>query len=562
MTNWDHTKDVVVVGSGGGGMTAALVAAQAGLEVLVVEKSEYYGGSTALSGGGLWIPNNYLLQRDGLNDSLEKARTYLQHTIGKRTPQSLQDAYLENAPEMVKYMASNSRVRFHRSKGYADYYPERPGGMADGRAIEGSPFDGSKLGRDLDKLRPMGIKIPAGLAFTASEYNKLGMITSTWAGKWVALKVGARTLLNMLTGVKLLALGQALAARLRLSLKDENVPLWLNSPLKEIVIESGACVGIVIEKEGRPVRIRATKGVVLAAGGFDHNQAMREKYQKAPVNHEWSSGNPANTGDAIQLGMKIGAKTDLLEDAWWGPSSVPPNAPVMFHVGERSYPGAIMVNAAGKRFTNEAASYVEVVHAMYEKHTAENPHVPATFIMDSRYRSKYIFGTLFPMQPIPESYFTSGYFKRGDTLEELAKQCGMDPKSLAETVKRFNDFARSGVDEDFQRGDSAYDRYYGDPTVKPNPCLAPIEKPPFYAVQMVAGDLGTKGGLVMDEHARVLREDDSVIAGLYVTGNNSAAVMGNTYPGAGSTIGPAMTFGYIAAKHIAGGKIRPVGKLP
>jgi len=562
MANWDHTKDVVVVGSGGGGMTAALVAKQAGLDALIVEKSEYYGGSTALSGGGLWIPNNYLLQRDGLDDSIEKARAYLKHTIGDRTPQSLQDAYLENAPEMIKYLASNSNVRFHRSKGYADYYPERPGGMADGRAIEGSPFNGAQLGEDFDQLRPMSMKIPAGLAFTASEYNKLGMITSTWAGKWTAIKVGIRTIFNMLTGVKYLALGQALIASLRFALKNENIPIWLNSPLKEIVIEDGACAGIVIEQDGKPVRIRATKGVILAAGGFDHNQTMREKYQKAPVNHEWSSGNPANTGDAIQLGMKIGAKTDLLDDAWWGPSSVPPNASVMFHVGERSYPGAIMVNAAGQRFTNEAASYVEVVHAMYEKHTDAVPHIPATFIMDSRYRGKYIFGTLFPMQPIPEIYFTSGYFKRADTIEELARQCGMDPKSLAETVTRFNQFARGGVDEDFHRGDSAYDRYYGDPTVKPNPCLAPIEKPPFYAVQMVAGDLGTKGGLVMDEHARVLREDGSVIAGLYVTGNNSASVMGNTYPGAGSTIGPSMTFGYIAAKHIAGGKIRPIGKLP
>lgn len=562
MTNWDHTTDVIVVGTGGGGMTAALVAKQAGLDVLMVEKSAYYGGSTALSGGGLWVPNNYLLQRDGLDDSPEKARTYLRNTVGDRTPQSLQDAYLENAPEMVKYLVANSRVRFHRSVGYADYYPERPGGMADGRAIEGSPFDGSKLGTDLAQLRPMGIEIPAGLAFTASEYNKLGMITSTWAGKWVAIKVGARTAFNMLTGVKLLALGQALIARLRLSLKDENVPIWLNSPLKDLIVENDAVVGVVVEKDGQPLRIRANKGVVLAAGGFAHNQAMREKYQKAPVDHTWSSANPDNTGDAIQLGMKIGAQVDLMDDAWWGPSSLPPNMPVMFHVGERSYPGAIMVNKAGRRFTNEAASYVEVVHAMYEKHTTENPHIPAWFIMDSRFRSKYIFGTLFPMQPIPKSYFDSGYFKRGDTLEALAQQCGIDPSNLVETVGRFNQFARAGVDEDFHRGDSAYDRYYGDPTVKPNPCLAPIEKPPFYAVQMVPGDLGTKGGLVMDEHARVLRADGSIIEGLYVAGNNSASVMGNTYPGAGSTIGPAMTFGYIAAKHLAGGAIRPIGQLP
>lgn len=562
MANWDHTVEALVVGTGGGGMTAALVAKQAGLDVLLVEKSEYYGGSTALSGGGLWVPNNYLLQRDGLEDSPEKARTYLQHTVGNRTSQALQDAYIENAPEMVKYLASNSRVRFHRSKGYADYYAERPGGMADGRAIEGSPFNGAKLGEDFKQMRPTGLKIPAGMAFTASEYNKIGMIIPTWAGKWMALKIGVRTLFNMLMGIKLLALGQALVARLRLSLKDENIPIWLNTPLTDIVMENDVCVGVVVEKDGEPFRIRATKGVVLAAGGFDHNQTMREKYQKAPVHHEWSSGNPANTGDAIQLGMKIGAKTDLLDDAWWGPSSMTPDGSVMFHVGERSHPGGIIVNAAGKRFTNESASYVDVVHAMYEKHSAEVPHVPATFIMDDRSRKTYMFGSLFPLQPIPEEYFTSGYFKRGDTIEELAQQCGIDPKALAETIARFNQFARNGVDEDFHRGDGAYDRYYGDPTVKPNPCLAPLETPPFYAVTMVAGDLGTKGGLVMDEHARVLREDGSFIPGLYVAGNSSASVMGNSYPGAGSTIGPAMTFGYIAAKDIAGGKIRPVGKLP
>lgn len=260
--------------------------------------------------------------------------------------------------------------------------------------------------------------------------------------------------------------------------------------------------------------------------------------------------------------MKIGAKLDLMDDAWWGPSSVPPNQPVMFHVGERSYPGGIMVNAAGKRFTNRSASYVDVVHAMYEKHTAEVPHIPAFFIMDQRYRSKYIFGTLFPGQPIPKAYFESGYFRKADTIAGLAQQCGIDPTNLVETIERFNYFARRGVDEDFHRGDSAYDRYYGDPTVKPNPCLAPIEQPPFYAVPMVPGDLGTKGGLVIDECARVLRADGTPIPGLYAIGNSSASVMGNTYPGPGSTIGPAMTFGYVAAKHIAGGKIRPIGKLP
>lgn len=561
MTNWDYTTDVLVVGSGGGGMTAALVAAQAGLAVLIIEKSEYYGGSTALSGGGLWIPNNHLLQRDGLDDSLEKARTYLANTVGSRTPPVLQEAYLKSAPEMVLYLASNSHLRFHRSIGYADYYPERPGGMTDGRAIEASPFDGGKLGEDLAKLHPMAIKIPAGLAFTASEYNKLGMITSTWAGKLTALKVGARMIFNRIVGVKYLALGQALIARLRLSLKDEKVPLWLNTPLRELVLEDGVVLGAVAEKNGKLLRIRANKGVVLAAGGFAHNQKMREAFQRAPVNSEWSSATKGDTGDAIQAGIGVGAAIDLMDDAWWGPTSVPPDAPVMFHVGERSYPGAIMVNAAGQRFTNESASYVEVVHAMYRHHSKEVQHIPATFIMDQRYRDKYLFGTLFPRQKIPQRYLESGYIKRADALEGLAKRCGIDPRQLLETVQRFNQFARSGVDEDFHRGASAYDRYYGDPTNKPNPCLAPIERPPFYAVQMVPGDLGTKGGLVIDEYARVLRGDSTPIVGLYAVGNNSASVMGNTYPGAGSTIGPAMTFGYLAAKHMANGQLRPIGPL-
>lgn len=562
MTNWDHKTDVLVVGSGGGGMTAALVSAQAGLNTLIIEKTGAFGGSTALSGGGMWIPNNHMLKQDGIDDSFEKAQTYLANTVGDRTPQALQDAYLENAPKMAEYLVSNTHLRLQRSKGYADYYPERPGGMSDGRALEPVPFNGKRLGEDFPLLNKGEVSAPGGIAFTISEFNKLGMIMSTWAGKTTALKVGARTVFNLMTGRRLLTIGAALASRLRFSLKDENVPLWLNTPLKEFLFEDGAIVGVVAEREGKLVNIKAEKGVIIAAGGFAHNQQMREEFQQGPVNTKWSSANQGNTGDAIKLGIEAGAKIDLMEDAWWGPSSLPPDIPVMFHVGERSYPGAIMVNKAGKRFTNEAASYVDVVHEMYNHHSEEVPHIPAIFIMDQRFRNKYIFGTMFPGQPIPQSYFESGYIKKADTLEELATKCGLDPSHLVETVARFNQFARAGVDEDFQRGASAYDRYYGDPTNKPNPCLAPIEQAPFYAVEMVPGDLGTKGGLVIDEHARVLRQDGTPIKGLYATGNSSASVMGNTYPGPGSTIGPAMTFGYIAAKHLAGANMRPIGTLP
>jgi len=553
----DHECDVLVVGSGGGGMTAALVAAQAGLDTLIIEKTEYFGGTTALSGGGLWIPNNVLLQRDGLEDSMEKARLYMSHTVGDRVPQVRQDAYLENAPEMVKYLLANSQVRFQRSKHYTDYYPERPGGTVDGRSIEPVPFDGRKLGPDLQTMRPPTIIAPAGLDFTSTEYNHVGMVMTTWRGKRTAVKVGIRTIFNLLTGVKFMTRGQALVARLRLSLKDANVPIWLNTSLKELLFEDGAVVGIVAEQDGKVLHIRVRKGVVLAAGGFAHNPDMRHEFHRSPFQHEWSSAIAGDTGDAIQLGIAAGASTDLLDDAWWGPTSMTPSNGPFFHVAERSYPGGIMVNSAGKRFTNESASYTDVVHAMYEKHTDAVRHVPATFILDSRYRSKFILGTLFPGQPIPKQWLDSGYIKKADTLEDLATQCGVDPKGLVETVERFNRFARTGVDEDFGRGASAYDRYYGDPSNTPNPCLAPIDKPPFYAVEFVAGDLGTKGGLVTDEYARVLRNDGTVLPGLYAIGNTSASVMGNSYPGAGSTIGPAMTFGYVAAKHLANGNIRP-----
>ena len=286
--------------------------------------------------------------------------------------------------------------------------------------------------------------------------------------------------------------------------------------------------------------------MLIATGGFERNEEMRRRYQRAPIGTEWTTGATGNTGDGIVAGQELGAATGLMDDAWWGPSIPLPGGPY-FCLAERSLPGCVLVNGAGQRFVNESAPYVDAVHAMYEGNSQENPHIPAWLVFDQRYRDRYVFAGRPPGRPFPRRWYAAGAVFQAPDLAGLADAIGVDPAALAKTVARFNDFARTGHDEEFSRGASAYDRYYGDPRCRPNPNLAPLAKAPFYAARIVPGDLGTKGGLRTDARARVLREDGSVIDGLYAAGNASAAVMGHSYAGAGATIGPAMTFGYIAA---------------
>ncbi|MET9487982.1 3-oxosteroid 1-dehydrogenase [Nocardia sp. NPDC006630] len=545
--------DVVVVGSGAAGMTAALTAAYRGLSVTLIEKSRLFGGSTARSGGGVWVPNNPVLQAAGVPDSPTMARTYLKAVVGDRVPEAKQNAFLDNGPEMFSYIGARSKYwEFVYDRGYSDYHPEFPGGLAQGRSIEPAVIDGRLLGGDLHKINQPTMSAPKGIAITVSDFHDLNMIARTWNGKKTAMKVGARTALALAKGALPLSLGKALAARLWLSLRDAGVPVWLNTPLTELITENGVVVGVRAEHEGRPVVIKAKRGVVLAAGGFEHNLEMRKKYIAGPQSTEWTVGAIENVGEGIVAGQNIGAAVDLMDDAWWGPSvRSPEGRPPFFCLAERSQPGAIMVNNNGERFVNESAPYVNVVHKMYEDEAAGTGSIPAHFIFDQNFRDRYLFLGNFPKRPLPQAYFDKGIIKQADTLEELAAKLGVPADKLTATVQRFNGFAANGRDEDYLRGDSAYDRYYGDPTVKPNPTLAPLERGPFYGVEMVPGDLGTKGGLVTDEHSRVLDESGAVIAGLYAAGNNSAAVMGNDYAGAGATIGPAMVFGYIAANHLA-----------
>lgn len=544
--------DVVVVGAGGAGMTAALAAGRRGLDTILVEKSAYFGGSTARSGGGVWIPGNYALKEAGQDDpgDIERAKTYLDAIVGDVVPKVRRDTYLERGPEVMDFIKENAPVRFRWVPEYADYLPEQPGGRPRGRSVEPVPLDARFLGDELERLHPPYTKAPANLIVTQADYRKLNLGLRTLRGPITMVLVMVRRLLAIATGKKMYAMGNAIAIGLRKGLVDAGVPVHYETELRDLLVEDGRVVGVVVEQGSARREVRARRGVILGSGGFEHNQELREKFLPQPTTTEWSTGAASNTGGGLLAGTAVGAATDLLDDAWWGPT-IPLPGRAWFCLAERNLPGSIIVNQAGHRFMNEALPYVEATHEIYKGEATGVPHVPAYMVFDQTYRNRYLFAGVAGRQPFPGRWYKEGVVTRADTLAGLAEKVGLPVDALAETVERFNGFARTGVDEDFHRGESAYDKYYSDPKVKPNCSLAPIAQGPFYAVKIVPGDLGTKGGLVTDEHARALREDGTVIPGLYAAGNVSAAVMGNTYPGPGGTIGPALVFGYLAVETIA-----------
>ncbi len=552
--------DVVVVGSGAAGMVAALTAAHQGLSTVVVEKAPHYGGSTARSGGGVWIPNNEVLKRDGVKDTAAEARKYLHAIIGDVVPAEKIDTYLDRSPEMLSFVLKNSPLKLCWVPEYSDYYPETPGGKATGRSVEPKPFNAKKLGPDEKGLEPPYGKVPLNMVVLQQDYVRLNQLKRHPRGVLRSIKVGVRSVWANATGKNLVGMGRALIAPLRIGLQKAGVPVLLNTALTDLYVEDGVVRGIYVVGSGdsagaEPTLIRARKGVILGSGGFEHNQEMRTKYQRQPITTEWTVGAVANTGDGIVAAEKLGAALELMEDSWWGPTVPLVDAP-WFALSERNSPGSIIVNLNGKRFMNESMPYVEACHHMYGGEYGQGPgpgeNVPAWLIFDQQYRDRYIFAGLQPGQRIPKKWLESGVVVKADSLAELAEKTGLAADSLNATIERFNGFARAGVDEDFHRGESAYDRYYGDPTNKPNPNLGEIKNGPFYAAKMVPGDLGTKGGIRTDVHGRALRDDNTVIEGLYAAGNVSSPVMGHTYPGPGGTIGPAMTFGYLAALHLAG----------
>ena len=551
MTAGESEFDVVVVGSGAAGMTAALAAAHHGLRTVVLEKTDYFGGSTARSGGGIWAPGNEVLRKAGVRDTPEQASAYLAHVAGAGVPAESRRALLARGPEMLGFVRAHAPVDFAWVPGYADYYPEAPGGLAQGRSIEPVPLDARVLGAELARLNPAYLPAPDGVTITQADYRWLSLGTRNPRAVLVAAKVSGRTARSRLTRRCMLSMGQALAAGLRAGLAAKGVPVWLGTPMTGLEVTGGRVAGVRVTRDGQPALVRAGRGVLIATGGFERNEQMRRRYQRQPIGTEWTTGSAGNTGDGIIAGEAAGAALDLMDDAWWGPA-IPLSGGPYFCLAERSLPGCILVNGAGQRFVNESAPYVDAVHAMYEAHSPGNPHIPAWLIADQRYRNRYVFAGLPPRKPLPRRWYRAGAVFRASALADLAEQVGVDPEGLSKTVTRFNEFAQAGRDEDFRRGDSAYDRYYGDPRCRPNPNLAPLAQAPFYAVKIMPGDLGTKGGLRTDARARVLRPDGTPIAGLYAAGNASASVMGHSYAGAGATIGPAMTFGYIAALDLAG----------
>ncbi|MFL6158537.1 MAG: FAD-dependent oxidoreductase, partial [Marmoricola sp.] len=480
------SHDVVVVGAGGAGMTAALAAARKGLDVLLIEKSAYFGGSTARSGGGVWIPGNYAIRKAGEVDpgDAEASSLYLQSIVGDKVPAIRRETYLQRGPEVMDFLKENTPVRFKWVPEYADYLPEAPGGRPRGRTVEPIPINARFLGDELNRLHPPYGKAPANLIITQADYRKISLGMRTLKGPLVLIRATLMRLLTLLLGKKMYAMGNAIAIGLRQGLVDAGVPVSYETELTDLVIENGRVVGVKVLKDGVTSEIRATRGVIIGSGGFEKNLEMREKYQPQPTSVDWTTGAPTNQGGGILAGITAGAETDLMDDSWWGPTIPLPNGP-WFCLSERNLPGSIIVNQAGKRFMNEALPYVEATHEIYKGEATGVTHVPSWMIVDQRYRNRYLFAGLSPRQPFPGRWYKEGVIKKAATVEGLAEEIGVPPKALRQTVDRFNGFARSGVDEDFHRGESAYDKYYSDPSVKPNPSLHRIDHGPFYAVKIV-----------------------------------------------------------------------------
>ena len=560
--SWDREVDVLVVGTGNGGLTAAVCNWEMGTkDVLIIEKQDKVGGTSATSGGGIWIPNSHYAKEAGAEDNLQDAKSYLMNTLfGEDVPEEMIDTYLEKSPEMLKFLHDRTDVRYESLAEYPDYYTNVEGAREGHRSLEPSPIMASELGENWKNM--------TWTHFMMRMFNRIHF-TQVEAHLLMVQLPGWKTLLAKLmwdyvrdipwrfkTPIsRRLACGSAGVARLYLSVLKREIPLEFNTQMVELIADVDTVLGAVIECNGQRQRVRAAKGVILASGGFEKNQTLREQYLPAPTNTTWSAGNPGNEGDALLAGLELGAKTRLMNDAWWTTTLCVPDEPApRLAIMEKSFPGSCVVNRDGKRFANESQNYMAFQKDLFKTHTDEHPNAPAWHVFDATFRENFMVGPLMtkamkPDSQIPKKWFDEGFVAKADTIRELADMLGIDADGLEETIGKMNHYAETGKDEDFGRGDSAYDRYYADPAIKPNPCLAPIVKAPFYAMRIEAGDFGTLGGLDTDTDARVKKADGGVFEGLFAVGNCSAAIL-PTYPGPGATLGPAMTMAYQAACHM------------
>lgn len=560
--DWDREVDVLVVGTGNGGLTAAVCNWEMGTkDVLIIEKQDKVGGTSATSGGGIWIPNSHYAKEAGAEDNLQDAKAYLMNTLfGEDVPEEMIDIYLEKSPEMLKFLHDRTDVRYESLAEYPDYYTNMEGARAGHRSLEPSPIMASELGDNWKNMTwtHFMMRMFNRIHFTQVEAHLLMVQLPGWK------KLLARLMWDYVRDIpwrlktpisRRLACGSAGVARLYLSVLKREIPLEFNTQMVELVAEGDTVLGAVIECNGQRQRVRTAKGVILASGGFEKNQTLREQYLPAPTNTSWSAGNPGNEGDALLAGLELGAKTRLMNDAWWTTTLCVPDEPApRLAIMEKSFPGSCVVNRDGKRFANESQNYMAFQKDLFKTHTDEHPNAPAWHVFDATFRENFMVGPLMtkamkPDSQIPKKWFEEGFVAKANTIRELADMLGIDADGLEETIGKMNHYAETGKDEDFGRGDSAYDRYYADPAIKPNPCLAPIVKAPFYAMRIEAGDFGTLGGLDTDTSARVKKADGGVFEGLFAVGNCSAAIL-PTYPGPGATLGPAMTMAYQAARHI------------
>ena len=553
MTAFDEFYDLVVVGSGGGSMCAGLVMRSGGKSVLILEKTPLVGGTTARSGGVMWIPNNPFLKRDGIEDSFEKASLYLDAVAGSQgnapgASRERRRKYLTEAPAMVEFLGSQG-VKLTRVKEWPDYYDERPGGLAAGRTVVAELFDAKELGAWQQKLRPSFIRAP--VPATLEEMMELPALKRSWRVKLLLLKLMLRAVVAKLTGKEWVAGGAALQGRMLQAALRAGVEIRTETPVSELVVAGGAVTGVVTVKDGRPWRVGARSGVLVNAGGFAHNQALRDRYAPG-TSVQWTMAAPGDTGEMIEEMMRHGAAVAQMEERVGTQVTLPPGA----LEGEfkptaqalTAAPHAILVDSSGVRYMNEGGSYMAYCKGMLERHKVV-PAVPSWAVFDSQYLRKSMLAGTMPGSKKPQRWYDEGYLKKADTIGELARALEMDPATLRQTVERFNGFVANNRDDDFNRGARAYDRWLGDWLNKPSETLGSLAEAPFYAVPVLPGDVGTYGGVVTDDCARVLRKDGSVIAGLYATGVSTASVMGGIYPGAGSSIGPSFVWGYIAARH-------------